>query len=33
MSDKEKRLWRKMVRRIIESNRDFLIYIASEKRT
>jgi hypothetical protein len=32
MSDREKRLWRRTVRRIVESNRDFLIYIASEKR-
>jgi len=33
MSDKEKRLWRRIIKRIIESNRDFLIYIASEKRS
>jgi len=33
MSDREKRLWRRMVKRIIEPNKDFLIYIASEKRS
>ncbi len=32
MSEKERKLWETTVKKIIDSNRDFLIYIASEKR-
>jgi hypothetical protein len=32
MSERERRQWEKTVKDIVESNREFLIYIASEKR-
>jgi hypothetical protein len=32
MSEKERKAWEKTIKRIIESNKDYLIYIASEKR-
>ncbi len=32
MSEEERKFWEAIVREIIDSNRDFLIYIGSEKR-
>ncbi len=32
MSEEERKFWEAIVREIIDSNREFLIYIGSEKR-
>jgi hypothetical protein len=32
MSERERRRWEEKITKIIEANREFLIYIASEKR-
>jgi len=32
MSDRERKQWEKTIREIVSSHREFLVYIASEKR-